>query len=210
MSTNSQMIPLSDVGEVAWAKLAHAANDVRDPMRLVTLANVDATGRPSARLMVIRGANRDLGRIWLHTDRRSAKATQLRHRPDVCIVVYHPVERIHLRLIGRATLHDRDKVADDHWMQIMMSMRHAYGLPTSPAQPLPSADPRLNALWQHQRTTSIGEDRANFLVIEVNVESMEWLQVCGAEQRRAMLTAVNNWSMEPNPALAHAAPVEDA
>jgi pyridoxamine 5'-phosphate oxidase len=186
----------ANLGELVWTRLAQAANDVQHPMRLVTLATVDGSGQPSARTMVIRGADRASSRIWLHTDRRSDKVTHLHHNPSVCVTVFDGDERVQLRLFGRASLHNRDTVADHHWQQVLLSMRHAYGLPEphgTPKQELPDTDPRIQQLWSHQRSREIAQDRAHFTVIQIAASHLEWLHLSDGEMHTVMLYGSQNW-----------------
>jgi hypothetical protein len=38
--------------------------------------------------------------------------------------------------------------------------------------------------------------RGNFAVIEITVDSIEWLQIADGEQRRAIMFAATNWAVQ--------------
>jgi pyridoxamine 5'-phosphate oxidase len=64
----------------------------------MTLATVDADGRPDARVVLLRRITADT-LVWF-TDRRSAKGTQLAHTPEAALVFHwQPLER-QVRLRG--------------------------------------------------------------------------------------------------------------
>lgn len=196
--TAQKLVALTELADVAWNRLSHAANDTNDPLRLVTLANIDPDGLPQARIMVIRGADREASRIWFHTDSRSRKIEQLQRNGNVCVVAWDVNDRIQLRLYGTITIHENDDVANDHWQQTTTSVRHVYGNGPVPKQPLPAADPRLQRLWRHQERTRHLHQPLNFVVLEMHVTRIEWQQVLGAAQRCATLSRESNWALQPS------------
>lgn len=95
------------------------------------------------------------------------------------------------------TLHHDDELARRHWEQASLVVRHAYGLPIGPGQPLAQHDPRAQAMrTQHAQ----GEDdraRENFVVIQVEVDSLDWLQIGEAGQLRALMSRDQHWQPKP-------------
>ncbi len=174
-------IPHSLIGETAWMLLAQASNDVHHPMRIVTFATVDDNCVPRARLMVVRGADSERECIWFHTDLDSRKVEELRLSPQVAVVAHDPNLGIQLRISGSVKLHHDNAIAQDHWLQTNLSLRHAYGEPQNGEQ-LPFTDPRLDRLWHHGDANGRIADRKRFVVIEVQVTSIEWQQFAGAKQ----------------------------
>ena len=78
-----------------------------------------------------------------------------------------------------------------------MAIRHAYADAQAPGQPAPHRDPRFEA----QRRRQVGGDeaagRANFAVVQLEVDSIEWLQVSERGDRRAIMRASRAWQVEP-------------
>ena len=191
------MIPYDVLAHEAWARLAQAADDPTHPMRLFLLATVDADGLPDARLMVLRGAERSLGKIWFYTDRRSEKVDQLRKRPELCAVAYDRRDGVQLRLRGAAAIHELNSQAAQHWSQTSRIFRALYASPDSPGVPLRQPDPRLMSMKKAMNASEEENARCNFAVIETLVESIEWLQVTDDDQRRAILYASTAWAVQP-------------
>lgn len=194
-------IPYERIPEETWSRLTAAAAERSHPMRLCTLATTTAAGAPDARLLVLRGAHRDTAQLWFHTDRRSRKTLQLAQRPEVCIIAYDPRDGIQLRLRGRITIRSTDHIAEQHWQQTELAIRHAYSLDAGPGQPLPVRDPRMTMMASRQRSPQPDEDhkeatgRANFAVLEAALHEIEWLQVRETGDRRAILHATNDWNI---------------
>lgn len=90
--------PLDPLAEVRrWVDDAVAA-DVAEPTA-ATLATVDTSGVPDARIVLVRGVD-DAGVRWF-TNRRSAKGRQLEHRPVAALVLFWPDLERQVRLRGR-------------------------------------------------------------------------------------------------------------
>ncbi len=162
-------------------------------MRLLVLATSGFDGGPDARLMILRGADPESGRLWFHTDARAGKVEQLRADPAICLVAWDPSDHVQLRVRGRATVVASGELADRHWAQAALTA--VYASPDAPGRPLRPPDPRLHGMAHNPDAPASGRD--NFAVIEVAVDSIEWLQVDGAEQRRATLYATDGWRCQP-------------
>ncbi len=190
------LIAYEAVADEAWARLWEAADDPSHPMRLVTLATVGDNAEPEARVMVLRGASRELSRLWFYTDWRSQKVDQLRERPAVCVVVYDRTRGVQLRVRGTATVEQAGALADRHWSQGAMALQALFASPDPPGRPLKSPDPRLMGM---KKSIDAGEEakaRGNFAVIEIAVDSIEWLQVIDPDQRRAIAHAADGWAVQ--------------
>lgn len=188
------MLSYGEMPDEAWRRLIDAGNDRAHPMRLMSVATVDDRGHPDSRLLVLRGASRDLGCLWFHTDRRSGKIAQLHRCDRLCAVAYDPESQVQLRLTGSASVHADDQLADRHWQQAALATRYLYRTSLSPGQPLPVPDPRSGAVASDDSTT---DGRENFAVIEVRLDDIEWHQLSGRDQRRARLRAASGWSPTP-------------
>jgi pyridoxamine 5'-phosphate oxidase len=183
-------------GEV-WAKLSGAADDPAQRLRLMAVATVTPEERPSNRTLVLRGADRTTGLVWFHTDRRSPKLRHLEARPYVSALAYDEHDDVQVRLDGPVSLHFDDRLADHHWEQVGMAVRYAYGLPHGPGEPLRQPDPRFQELHRQQKQGELHQGRENFGVIQVRVETIDWLQVGATGQVRAVLRASSGWKAEP-------------
>jgi hypothetical protein len=191
------LIPYEAIPERAWARLSLAANNPADMLRLMAVATVGPDGKPSNRTLVLRGADQASGLVWFHTDRRSPKMLHIQHRPFLSALGYDGGDQVQIRVDGEATLHQNDSLADCHWEQVSMAVRYAYGLPRGPGEPLPHPDPRSHAMHRHQKLGQPERGRDNFVVIQVRVEAIDWLQISSAGQSRAVLRADGGWKVQP-------------
>lgn len=192
-----ELIKYDAIPNTVWAKLSRVADDPALRLRLMAVATVTPDGRPSNRTLVLRGADKPSGLVWFHTDRRSPKMHHLRARPYISALGYDEHDHVQIRVDGEVTLHENDALAERHWEQVSAAVRHAYGLPHAPGEPIQQRDPRLQAMRQHQKLGSADHGRHNFVVMQVRVEVIDWLQIGSLGQVRAILRAATGWSAEP-------------
>jgi general stress protein 26 len=184
------------LAEAAWGRLQQAGDDPDHPMRTLVLATVSRDGGPEARVMVLRGADRRLGKLWFYSDRRSEKIEHLRRQARVTAVTYDPETGVQLRARGTAGVHESGSLADQHWSQVGMAVRALYASPDAPGRPLRQPDPRLMGVKRSIDAGGEAAARSNFAVIEITVDAIEWLQVVQGEQRRAIMFAGTDWAVQ--------------
>ncbi|MHC5002963.1 MAG: pyridoxamine 5'-phosphate oxidase family protein, partial [Planctomycetota bacterium] len=186
--SDTEMVDHGQMAREAWRRLSRAASDPTHPMRLFTVASLARDGEPDARILVLRGASRDLRCLWFHTDRRSAKVRQLLGDGRICGVSYDPRDGVQLRVRGNARIRSDDEVAERHWQQTEMAARFAYAVNPGPGEPLVHPDPRMR---EHRASLTAVADhdagRDNFAVIEMAIGSIEWLQIGELGDRRAIM-----------------------
>ena len=161
------------------AMLARGVADRRAPFHTPTLATTGEDGGPRARTLVLRGFDAAERCIRLHTDARAGKFTELSRDPRAELHLYDPGAQLQLRLRGRAELHRGDAVADAAWAasrpfsRIIYAADPAPGVPVA-APPAAPADPDAG--------------RADFALILLRFDRLEWLWLCAAGHRRALFT----------------------
>lgn len=188
------LVPTERIADAVADRLVSAADDRTHPMRVTTMATAGLDGRITARIMVLRGAEERFARLWFHTDVRATKVAELRADPSTCIVAYDPRDGVQIRLHGRAVIHGDDDVAARHWQQLDLAARHLYQTEGTPGVPHAEPDPRARAAIERIETQADPERaRRRFAVIEVTVDSIDWLQSTTHGMQRAMLTRDGGW-----------------
>lgn len=207
------LVPFDQISEFTWKALKRGADDPTHPMHLLTMATVGPDGRPSARLMINRGTDQigAVARLWFHTDSHTPKVGEMHVAPFACLTAWDPANGIHLRLHGRVTLHQHDECSRRHWEQLSSAAQWLYSAPDEQADnsrpptaaPEPAAPPseppdlrlpRDKRQLPHKLTA---RERERFVVVEVRIETVDWLQATLTEQRRAVMHAADHWVAEP-------------
>jgi hypothetical protein len=168
---------LSDLLNNAFALLAEGAENPQSPCHTPTLASIGADGLPALRTVVLRGADRATNRLEMHTDTRSAKYSELSQNAAAALHVWHPAQKLQLRLAGRIALHAGDTVAAAAWEKLRASSRATYCVQPGPGTAI--AAPRA--------THAITEEAAFpvFCVMLFSFHRLEWLHLEHGSYARA-------------------------
>jgi hypothetical protein len=159
------------------------------------MATVTPDGRPSARLMTNRGVDRETARLWFYTRLDTPKVADLHADDAVCVVGYDPATGVQVRLNGTARIHQHDAVAAQHWGHVAEVSRWLYELPHLEDECPVGIDPRLPQDREKLTAGLTARSRSLFGVIEITVETIDWLQATGPTQRRAVMHAADRWAV---------------
>ncbi|WP_157961996.1 pyridoxamine 5'-phosphate oxidase family protein [Acuticoccus kandeliae] len=175
--------------------LAAGAATRNHPFRQGTLATLSPDGLPSARTVILRGADRGARALVAYTDARSPKCEELRLNVHLTLVFYDHGAKTQLVVAGTATLHAGDEVAAAHWAGMAEASKLCYRQPVGPGILLASPD---DAEEGGLLTDAAGY--SHFVVISVCVHHVDWLYLAAAGNRRARI------AYKPVPAASWVAP----
>jgi len=162
-----------------WRILARGAEVPEADARTPTLATTGANGEPEARTVVLRECRREARLLAVHTDARSAKVMDLARDPRCQLHIYEREAGVQFRIACRARLRAGDDRAQTAWAETPEPARFLYRVEPAPGTPIPS--PNAAAFPSND-----GDDgRANFMVLELHVERIEWLLLHRDGHRRA-------------------------
>ncbi len=163
-------------------------------MHTPAVSSVAADGRPDARIMVLRAASRDGAMVRFHTDARSPKCAVL-DGAAVHVLAYHPGEAVQLRLSGTARVVREGALVDAIWAQSTPFARRIYLVEDAPGSGAGAATSGLPA-WVEGGKPSEDElvpARANFAVVMMEIEAIDWLHLAQTGHRRARFCAEDGW-----------------
>lgn len=164
-----------------WRHLTRGVHDRHAPARHPTLATVSPDGRPQARTVVLRAADKTAGTLDIHTDLRSAKVMDLRATPFAALHVWDTSAHLQLRIEARVTILTGHDVAAT-WQGVPEESRGAYGSTPAPGQPIAQALGYTKAA-----------DPACFAVLRLRVSTVDALHL-GPNHRRARFDRDNDWA----------------
>lgn len=170
---------LDEVLTEALRLFSRGVADRRSSFRAPTLASVDAAGLPRLRTVVLRSFDPATRCLTIHTDRRSAKIREIRDRSAVALHVYDQSAALQLRLEGLAEIHLGDAVAQDAWARSAAPSRLPYAIETPPGTPVPAPPDALD---------DSDAGAANFAVLQIRFDRLEWLWLSHEGHRRAAFT----------------------
>ncbi|MFZ5962685.1 pyridoxamine 5'-phosphate oxidase family protein [Thalassococcus sp. BH17M4-6] len=171
------MTDLTAFLDKGWDLLAQGVARRDHAARHVVLASLGADG-PEQRILVLRGADRDAGRIELHTDSASAKVTELARDPRAAVLVWVPEAQMQLRLAGRVAFLHADP---DRWGRIPQAARTVYGGAPRPGTPIDSPEAFVT-----------GAEIDRFTVLLCHLRRIEVLELGDRPHRRAVFDQPGN------------------
>ena len=185
----SQTTDIKFVEHICWQMLSDAAKDRKHPMHTVVIGTA-AGALAHMRTVVLRRVDIETRKLYFHTDIRSAKIDQIRATGQLSWLAYDPSRRSQLRLSGPTILHHGDELARLHWEKTQHYSRRCYLLPDGPSQPLmhdvSEVDERLSSFSYSKEESEAGFD--HFVVVETQVDSMEWYYTYSRGNRRALFS----------------------
>ena len=172
---------LAQLHAEVWLRLSRGVHDRHAPARHPTLATVSPDGRPQARTVVLRAADKAAGTVDIHTDLRSAKVGDLRATPFAALHVWDASAHLQLRLEAQVTLLTGQDVAAI-WNRVPEASRGAYGSMPAPSEPI------LQALDYTKAA-----DPSSFAVLRLEILAVDALHL-GPNHRRARFDRDNGWA----------------
>ena len=132
-----------------------------------------------------------------HTDARAQKVQEISNSSEVSWLFYHPKRKVQLRMLGHATLHADDRLADEQWAATRIATRLNYCAAEPPGTPVDRPSSGLPDFLLDKVPTLLETDRGrkNFMLIACRFDSMDWLILRALGNRRARFHWVEN---EPN------------
>ena len=148
----------------------------------------------NGRIVVLRGVNKKYKNLWFHTDIRSKKIETLKINPISSLLFYDKEEKIQLRITGKAKVNYKNNTTKKSWIKTAHMSRQCYlGNKTPGLESLLPASGLTEEVDNHKYSMEESEiGYENFCVVEVFIESIEWLYLAARGHRRAYFTLKNS------------------
>lgn len=175
--------------EEARRLLLAAPGDRDAPYRYPILATVDGQGGANARTLILRSFEARSWTLTLHTDRRSAKISEIAKSGAAMLVFYDHVAGLQVRLRGSIYEIEDETERSGAWASLPESNSRNYRASAAPGTPLPA--PR-DGIAEH----SAEDGFANFAVLTVTPETVDILRLAADGNRRYRLdpdTGAGTW-----------------
>jgi pyridoxamine 5'-phosphate oxidase len=169
-----------------WKCLGRGAADRRSAFHTPAVGSTDTKGQVQQRVMVLRKVDRAMATLRFHTDVRSSKVAQMADA-RVAVLGYDAGARIQIRAEGAATLLTEGPDVEAAWTATTPSGRRSYLTTLAPGtvSDVPSSglpDAITTRMPTLEETLS---GRANFGLLVVTLDRLEWLHLAHEGHRRA-------------------------
>lgn len=181
---------LEEILNDIWTRWVRGGADRRSPFHTPVVATISGCATPAQRVMVLRKVDRVAGVMRFHTDRRSTKNDQVHANEAVSVVGYDAGAKVQLRAEGTATIIHDGPIADQAWAATSTSGRRSYLTTLPPGSRSDIATSGLPAVFEHCVPTLDESEagRANFAIMPVTINRLEWLYLAATGHRRAAFT----------------------
>ncbi len=188
---------LSELEQDCWDRLVTGAVKSRTPFHTPSIATLHQ-GEVNLRTVVLRKTLATEREIRFHTDIRSPKWQELSQNPSISALFYDAVDRIQLRVKGKAVLHHTNEITAEAWQKTSLSSRKCYLTLFSPSSFTEESTSGLTDDIEHENFTLAESESgySNFGIVSTHVQSIDWLWLNHAGHRRAYFDyekGVNSW-----------------
>ena len=146
------------------------------------------------RIVVLRGVNDKEKKLWFHSDIRSNKIKILKKNPNATLLFYDKGEKIQLRISGKVNINYHNQTTKVSWQKTAHMSRQCYLGEKAPgvvsSVPSSGLSEAIDNLKYSVEESEIGYK--NFCVVEVFINSIEWLYLAAKGHRRAYFSFKNN------------------
>ena len=143
---------------------------------------------PSLRTVVLRHANKDNLTISFHTDIRSNKINNINDNSNVTVLLYSHDKKIQIQIKGTAEINNQNERTSEVWKNIRSFSKKCYIVEAAPGTH--SDTPVSGYLPEHEKDLPsediLNKGYDNFALVEIKIESMEWLYLHRHGHRRAI------------------------
>jgi len=177
---------LPDLEQDCWDRLVTGAVKSRTPFHTPSIATLNQ-GEVSLRTVVLRKALAKERELRFHTDIRSPKWQDLTQNPSISALFYDAIDRIQIRVKGKAILHQTNEITAEAWQKTTLSSRCCYLTELSPSSFSAISTSGLSEDIEQENFTLAESEKgyANFGIVSIHVQSIDWLWLNHAGHRRA-------------------------
>ncbi|MDN7716666.1 pyridoxamine 5'-phosphate oxidase family protein [Burkholderia gladioli] len=179
---------MTDLLPRIWTLLAEGANPGRErsPFTMLQLATLGLDGAPKVRTVVLRGVDAGQGSLLFHTDARSAKLAELRRDGRAALVGCDLAGGLQIRVEGTASVLADQARRLAIWQASRPRTLILYRAPLPPGTPVAApADAHPASASSAAAADDALDGFANFAVIELRAEAIDWLDLAADGHRRA-------------------------
>ncbi len=157
---------------MVWSQIEAAGT--RAPARFAVFASVGRDAGAEARMVVLRGSDRQRAEVCFYTDLLSCKVGDLAQNPAATLLLWLPELEFQIRLRVRAQVQSGAQVAH-LWPDIPPASRRAYGGTPPPGTP-------IDAPADHDPTI----DPARLAVVVCGIDQIDTVCLTGPRHHRAL------------------------
>lgn len=168
-----------------WKHLDLGTLDRHHPFHTPVFATVEDC-QPRLRTVVLRRFWRKPPALAFHAHIESPKVFQIRANPSVSWLLYHPDEKLQLRIRSRATVHADGDLHEEQWLATELISRRCYiGDPPSRESRRPTSGLPEELLGRKPTREESEEGKKNFVVVVTTIDEIDCMELAVRGHRRS-------------------------
>lgn len=175
---------LDDVRTDIAARLSRAVSDRHLPMHVPAVVTSDV----DARTMVLRAFDPESWTLRFHTDLRAPKVAAIAADPRMAVLFYDKAAKVQIRVRGTGEVQGNGPVADAAWEASTNFARRCYlGEGPGAGSDVPTSGLPAEFEGREPADEQLAAARANFGVLVVTLEELDWFFLAHSGHVRALL-----------------------
>ncbi|VVE75777.1 Pyridoxine/pyridoxamine 5'-phosphate oxidase [Pandoraea sputorum] len=172
--------------------LLDAATRERSAFNFMQLATIGTDGAPKGRVVVLRDAHPKNAELFFTADLRSSKISEIRGDSRVALSAFDVAKGVQLRAEGRAEVVSDPALRLSAWRKLKPHSHVLFRSNVSPGTPL--TDP-TDVQWSTLPQTPTLEIAAQFALLRVSIEKIDWLDVSSEPHVRCLFNkSAGHWA----------------
>lgn len=173
--------------EDSWQLLQRGCQNSASSIRTPVLATSSLDGQANARTVVLRRVDPRQRALFINTDSRSPKYSELLSNPRGTLVFFDQETETQLRIYTEIRIHQNNALTRRAWEELPAAGRRIYKTMAPPGKPAP--EPTAGSLPEENQDSPQAENNftgyENFVVLEATARYLDWLYFSEHGHRRA-------------------------
>ena len=185
----------ADILKSIWDELNLSLTVSGHPFHIFSVSTVEKN-KPDSRNVVLRSLDKKNNSITFHTDKRSSKIKQFSVNKNVCALFYDQPNKIQIRIHGEISLVTNKDEINNKWSKLQYMSKLCYINKFSPGDLL--NDPK-EYFSENPQPDVVDTGIENFAIVNVNINSIDWLNLHHQGHERLIIDFKNNESKWVSP-----------
>tara|TARA_B100001123_G_scaffold447781_1_gene606416 strand:+ start:344 stop:925 length:582 start_codon:yes stop_codon:yes gene_type:complete len=170
--------------ETIWRSLVEGVNNRSSDFHTFALATTDGK-RSAVRTVVLRSCSKKELSISFHTNNYSNKINEIKENSNVEGLFYSKNKKIQIRISGQALIFNDVDICHTIWKNMSQDARDCYMYDEKPGT-------RIKNPKSIKKNTA-NKANKNFSLININIQSIEWLYLSSSGHRRVSFNKENSF-----------------
>ncbi len=178
---------LKGIYQEIWEYLGIGVVDRNSGFHTFSLATINGD-IPDNRTVVLRGCDKENMKLSFNTNNFSKKIKHISNNYKVSALFYDKEKKIQIRIMGNAYINNGNLYCQEKWEKMSDQSKECYYQNINPGDVIDSPD--------DVKTKIINETSISFTIVDININSIDWLSLSASGHTRARFMKENKFDGE--------------